>query len=534
MYMRPMLMQAALLTALCSVLARHAEPLASPGRATLYRTPAHADDNGNKDVECQPRMRSVAGVGTLAQQGAFRHCCDPRRASAACFAAAASYSASADADSTLALQAALNCSTDVLTVESRTWLTQPLILTGTGPRRLLFEPGARVEALRGAYHGMLDSLLTVFETDGVTIEAAGAVFHMRKEDYIDRARYNHSEHRHALHIVGAHGLSIVGLHVNNSGGDGVYVTGSAGAGCKRFSAQGLTLRSILSTRNYRQGLSVISASKMLAKNCTFADTGYGGYTSPAAGVDVEPGAPSNLLDGIRFEDCIAANNVGAGFNISPGYGGASAKKNVTITFERCHVRGGLGSGFASGGSNPRWPAGRIDIKDCSVSTTAGSGISFRNAISGLEVAYSNLTLRDVAIGWQHTRGPHSGHGTWPWWNATVGPPMQAWPIDISHTSHDVSAPVGQLSIIGLHATDKLSRPFIHADTPRNTSLAQGGLRQIMIAGIVQVESARQCTPVGIASSTAWGVDLRSLACSKHRHVTQTRGELGSTNRSRFQ
>ena len=46
----------------------------------------------------------------------------------------------------------------------------------------------------------------------------------------------------------------------------------------------------------------------------------------SAGVDVEPGAPSNLLDGIRFVDCIASGNVGAGFNLSPGYGGASAKK----------------------------------------------------------------------------------------------------------------------------------------------------------------------------------------------------------------
>jgi hypothetical protein len=152
----------------------------------------------------------------------------------------------------LALQAALNCSTKLLTVESRTWLTQPLILTSAaGPRRLMLKPGARVEALPGSFHGLSDSLLTVFETDDVTIEATGAVFHMRKEDYIS-SDYNHSEHRHALHIQGAKGLTVVGLQVNNSGGDGVYVTGSShGAGCTRFSAQGLTLQSVLSTRNYR-------------------------------------------------------------------------------------------------------------------------------------------------------------------------------------------------------------------------------------------------------------------------------------------
>ena len=199
------------------------------------------------DAKCQPRMRSV-GPGNQEQQAAFRRCCDSTSASAACFAAA---SKTAGVDDTLALQAALNCSTKLLTVESRTWLTQPLILTGAGPRRLMLKPGARVEALPGSFHSLSDSLLTVFETDDITIEATGAVFHMRKEDYIS-SDYNHSEHRHALHIIGAKGLTVVGLQANNSGGDGVYVTGSShGAGCTRFSAQGLTLHSVSSTRNYR-------------------------------------------------------------------------------------------------------------------------------------------------------------------------------------------------------------------------------------------------------------------------------------------
>ena len=288
-------------------------------------TKAHTDATDGVPVpwvpvpKCQAPMRSVVGQGSQTQQKAFQGCCDSTSASATCFAAAVK---SSDADDTLALQAALNCSTELLTVESgRTWQVQPLILMSTGPRRLLLEPGARIESLPGAFHGMLDALLTVFETDGVTIEATGAVFHMHKEDYINRSAYNHSEHRHALNIVGAQGLTVVGLHVNNSGGDGVYVTGSYFSDyCKQFvAARGLTLDSIVSSRNYRQGLSVISAAQMLAKNCTFADTGQGGYTSPAAGVDVEPGSQHTLLDGINFVDCLARNNVGAGFNLSPGW-----------------------------------------------------------------------------------------------------------------------------------------------------------------------------------------------------------------------
>ena len=145
--------------------------------------------------KCEPPMRSAVGPGTQAQQQAFQKCCETMSASATCFATAVTAAAKAsDTDDTLALQAALNCSTKLLTVESdRTWLVQPLILMSTGPKHLLLEPGARIEALPDAFHGTLDALLTVFETEDVTIEATGAVFHMRKEDYMNRSVYNHSE-----------------------------------------------------------------------------------------------------------------------------------------------------------------------------------------------------------------------------------------------------------------------------------------------------------------------------------------------------
>ena len=148
---------------------------------------------------------------------------------------------------------------------------------------------------------------------------------------------------------------------------------------------------------------MISAAQMLATNCTFADTGVDGYTSPAAGVDIEPGSPHTLLDGIKFIDCTASDNVGAGFNLSPGYGGAATKTNVTISFDRCSVRGGLGTGFASGTSSHLWPMGHVHVTDCSVSDTAGAGIGFRNVASGIMTVYHNITLTNVAVGYQRTR-----------------------------------------------------------------------------------------------------------------------------------
>ena len=196
-------------------------------------------------------------------------------------------------------------------------------------------------------------------------------------------------------------------------------------------------------------------------------------------------------------------------------GGAATRTNVTISFERCKVQGGLGTGFASGTSGHQWPMGHVTITDCSVSDTAGAGIRFRDVASGMAVSYRNITLENVAVGYQRTRGPHSGTGIWPWWNASVGAPPTSWPIEISHVSHDLAYPIGQMTITGLRATDKLSRAFLHADVPRNLTLAQGGLRQVLIEGVVHAESenaTRQCTPVGIEPSAEWAVNL-SLACS---------------------
>jgi hypothetical protein len=500
----------------------------------VVRSPLKSDDSEGQPLEydatppsavCEPLMRSAVGRGSTQQRQGFARCCNATRAQASCFSTAAAALVGSDEagdahDATLALQAALNCSTAELVIDSgRTWLSQPLLLTDGGPKRLLLEPGARLEALPGAFHGgteSTDSLLTIFETDGVTIEATGAVLHMHKEDYIQPSKYNFSEHRHALNILGAWNLTVIGMRANNSGGDGVYVTGSAHhTSCTRIASEGLTLRDVRSTRNYRQGLSVISAARFLATGCTFEDTGVGGFTSPAAGVDIEPGSSSNVLDDLRFVNCTARNNVGAGFTLATGRGGFMTRTNVTISFEDCTVDGGLSSAYVvSNGAKPGWPHGRVSFTRCKAARTAGAGIDFRDVASNIWTSFVNCSLENVAEGWRGSRGPHTGTGTWPWWNATEHRPQTAWPLQIDPCSRDLVPPVGQLTISGLKAVDSLPRPFLHAVAPRNTTAAHGGLLDIAIDATVQgwVNATTQCTPAGIESKAAWGVSVR-VECS---------------------
>ena len=222
------------------------------------RAPVAKTDDGA--ATCEPPMRSAAGGGSEAQRQGFEMCCKQPSPHASCFAKAAATYLEGTRDGTLGLQAALNCSAVELVVDpspmnNGVWLAQPLLLTNRGPKRVVVQEGVRVEALPGAFLGKMDSLLTVFEADGVTIEASGATLHMRKEDYIQTDIYNHSEHRHALNILGCTNLTVHGLQTNNSGGDGVYVTGSGNGKppCTRVATVGLILRDVRSTHNYRQG-----------------------------------------------------------------------------------------------------------------------------------------------------------------------------------------------------------------------------------------------------------------------------------------
>eukprot|EP01044_Picomonas_judraskeda_P008005 COSAG03_NODE_890_length_5476_cov_35.296468_4_plen_119_part_00 len=88
-----------------------------------------------------------------------------------------------------------------------------------------------------------------------------------------------------------------------------------------------------------------------------------------------------------------------------------------------------------------------------------------------------------------------------------------YPLEISHCSHDITAPVGQLTISHLQATDSLPRPFLHASAPTNTTAGAGGLREIAIDATIRgwVNATEQCTPVGIAPDEQWGVAV-SVNC----------------------
>eukprot|EP01043_Picozoa_sp_COSAG02_P018160 COSAG02_NODE_841_length_16613_cov_61.635703_6_plen_961_part_00 len=215
---------------------------------------------------------------------------------------------------------------------------------------LIFEPGVVIEARAGCFGSLRDptSLSGLFRTrndgpdacyparsadapfctENVTIDGYGAIFQMRKHDYMNGSIYAHSEDREGVGIYRAKNLILRGLKVIRTGGDGLYVKD-----CYTCTFVDLTLDD-----NYRQACSVISASDTLFENCNFINTGMTGGTAPQAGVDFEPNGPSDFLHNLTLRNCSARNNVGGGYFVSYNNLNNNSRP-VSIAFDHCFVDG---------------------------------------------------------------------------------------------------------------------------------------------------------------------------------------------------
>ena len=121
-----------------------------------------------------------------------------------------------------ALQRALKASVEVLIVPAMPgdWIAGPLELDG--PRILLFEPGAVIAALPGAFRERKEYLITAYRVRDLTIRGYGARLEMRKREYT-REPYVWSQWRHALALLESQEVLVEGLSIERSGGDGIIL-----------------------------------------------------------------------------------------------------------------------------------------------------------------------------------------------------------------------------------------------------------------------------------------------------------------------
>ena len=286
-------------------------------------------------------------------------------------------------DSTSALQSAIDSGAKRVMIDRQAgdWVVRPIFLRTSG-QEVIIADGVTVRAKKGEFKGRGDCLFRIAATNkNVTLRGEGrATLAMNKKDYQDPSIYDWSEWRHAVSILGT-GVTVRDLTILSSGGDGVYVADNA---------KDVVLENIVCRDHHRQGISVISATRLRVRNCRFEETSG---TAPQCGVDIEPSRPWNHLEDILFEDCTFTANASCGILLHLTALGDETSP-VSVTFRRCKSLGNANNGIRVACAGP-YGAGRgsVTFEDCSVSENRKEALIVAHKRSdALDLTFRNCTL----------------------------------------------------------------------------------------------------------------------------------------------
>jgi len=297
-------------------------------------------------------------------------------------------------DSTAILQTAIDSKVKRLIIDRQPspWMTRSL--TGVSGQEIVFESGAELVALKGAYQGRSDCLLTFSQCAGVTIRGeksdAGElpVIRMQKEDYQSDA-YQKSEWRHGLALLGCRDVRIEDLRIEKTGGDGIYL----GTGSDKIPNRNVLIKGVDCNANHRQGISIISAENLLIDRCLLRNTTG---TAPQAGIDFEPNDPADVLINCVMKNCIASGNAGTGYQICP-QSLAGRSQPISIVLDNCVSRGNAQHAVHLCSAQQDPPAGRLEITHFLAEGDAMSGLAVQfNPCDAIRIDLDDVTFRDCA------------------------------------------------------------------------------------------------------------------------------------------
>jgi len=236
-------------------------------------------------------------------------------------------------DATAALQAALDSAAPVVVIDDvgTDWITRPLFVRRDNVT-VLVEPGVTVRALPGGYGDLNDCLLTIEDRSNVRLSGYGATFAMNK------AEYTSGEWRMVIKLRSVSEVTIEGLTLRDSGGDGVYL----GRSEISPSSQRVVLRDLVCDNNARQGLSVVSVAGLRVEGCAFVRSNG---TPPQTGIQLHPNFPEEQLTDILVVDCVCEGNSASGVQlVGGGLDQSSAPLSIRV------VRSTIGT---QGNGNPQ-------------------------------------------------------------------------------------------------------------------------------------------------------------------------------------
>ncbi len=293
-------------------------------------------------------------------------------------------------EATSALQAAINSGVPKVIVDKMDspWIVDKLDLAAN--QELFFESGTVVQAKKGAFHGKQDSLFSAWGKSNIKLIGPGATLRMHRDDYAS-PDYTKAEWRHVLNFHGCSNVTIIGLTLSESGGDGIYL----GAGRDGATNKNFVIRDVTCDRNYRQGISVITAENLLIENCVLKDTAG---TAPAAGIDFEPNHPRERLVNCVMRNCVMENNRGYGLHIyARPLDGTTVPMSLRI--ENCVTRGTNARSVSVVTScGPKGPVqGLVEVLGCRFEDVGKAGVNIGSKPpAGAKVRFVDCVLADPA------------------------------------------------------------------------------------------------------------------------------------------
>lgn len=275
-------------------------------------------------------------------------------------------------DDTKALQQAIDSGAATVVVDraSAAWVTRPL--HGRSDQTLIFERGCELVAKKGEFRELGSCLFSCVGVSNLTIRGYGAIWRMHRADY-DAAPYEKGEWRHSLAIHGGANITVEGLTLLESGGDGVYVGRGWKKGGNGAVPCDIVLRDLVCDRHYRQGISIISARRLLIERCVTRNTRG---TPPAAGIDFEPNNFAEELSDCIVRDCVSENNQGN--SIVLFFGKLDARtKPISIKVERFRSRNNAHGLSIATHFMDTYPQGLVQFTDCEFINEMGAGFKLR-------------------------------------------------------------------------------------------------------------------------------------------------------------
>ena len=285
-------------------------------------------------------------------------------------------------NATKCLQAALDSGAKKVIVDKQAseWLVDMMF-----PRsntEIVFEDGVVVRARPGSMYRIIDNLFRCKGVSNIVMRGEGkAILRMNRDDYLDKTRYQHGEHRHAVSLHGAENVVVRDLTIEDSGGDGVYVLGVKHA----------LLENLVCSGHARQGTSVISADDVTIRNCVFKHTKG---ALPECGMDIEPGLPAFNIGRVLLDNCVFCSNncSGVAVNVSVL---RNTNQRMDVTYRNCRMFDNAQRGtwlvLASGAHAP--VKGDLRFEGCVMSGNGAGPLQVNNLASdALHVSFKNCVF----------------------------------------------------------------------------------------------------------------------------------------------